>query len=570
MVLDPSSLAQVSGSLLAAEGGEAVELRLDLGPLDLVIMFAFFVWVIGIGFALKRVVRSSLDFFLSGRSLPAWITGLAFISANLGALEILGFAASGAQYGVSQVHYYWIGAIPAMVFLGVVMMPFYYGSKVRSVPEYMRVRYDKKAHLINAITFVAGSLLIAGVNLFALATVLRALLGLPLPVAVVLAALFVLSYILLGGLTSAIYTEVLQFFVILAGLIPLVIVAMKEVGGIGALFARLGGSEGEAYVNPWSGTGIGGTSPLGDIFGIVLGLGFALSFGYWTTNFAEVQRAMSAKDMNSARLTPIIAAYPKLFIPLVTVLPGMAALVLFPGIGQEGSGLTYNDAIPAIMDRYLPQGVLGVAVTGLVAAFMAGMAANVSAFNAVFTYDIWQDYIRPGREDHYYLVVGRWVTAIGVLLGIGTAFFAAGFSNISNYFQVLFGFLNVPLFTAFILGMFWKGAAARAGFWVILIGTLTSITVYLLYQAGVLSFRSDLQQAMWGGVATIVVGVITVIATSAGQPRKTDAELHGLVYGMAIQDAPGTARVPVYKSPPVLGGLILLLAAGAYFVVAGL
>ncbi len=374
--------------IVLAQVSEVGGLRLDLSALDITLLFLFFVWVIGIGFALKRAMSSSLDFFLAGRSLPAWITGLAFISANLGALEILGQSASGAQYGAATAHYYWIGAIPAMVFLGIVMMPFYYGSKVRSVPEYLRLRYDKKAHLINAITFVAGSLLIAGANLFALATVIEALLGIPLVLAIVLSAGFVLTYILLGGVTSAIYTEVLQFFVILAGLIPLLIVALKDAGGFGSLWTRLRETQGEAYVSMWEGTGVGGASAFGDVVGIVFGLGFALSFGYWTTNFAEVQRAMSAESTTAARMTPIIGAYPKVFIPLITILPGMAAIVLIPGLGQEGSGLTYNNALPALMDKYLPQGVLGVAVTGLVAAFMAGMAANVSSFNAVFTYDL--------------------------------------------------------------------------------------------------------------------------------------------------------------------------------------
>jgi solute:Na+ symporter, SSS family len=554
-------------SLLASEAPEAPELRLDLGALDLAILFIFFAWVIGIGFALKRLVTSSLDFFLSGRSLPAWVTGLAFISANLGAIEILGFAASGAQYGVNQVHYYWIAAIPAMVLLGIVMMPFYYGSKVRSVPEYMRLRYDKKAHLINAVSFVAGSLLIAGVNLFALATVLRALLGLNLVLAVVLSAGFVLTYILLGGLTSAIYTEVIQFFVILTGLIPLVYIALSEVGGFGGLWDRLGSSEGESFLNPWAGLGFGGDSPLGDWVGLIFGLGFCLSFGYWTTNFAEVQRAMAAKDDNSARMTPIIGAFPKVFIPVLTVIPGMAALVLLPGIGEEGN-LTYNDAIPALMERYLPTGALGIAITGLVAAFMAGMAANVSAFNAVFTYDIWQDYIKPGRPDHYYLVVGRWVTVIGVLLGIGTAFFAAGFSNISNYIQVLFGFLNVPLFTAFIIGMFWRRASSGSGFWGILIGTASSITVYILYQTGVLSFRSDLHQSMWGAMAAFACGALAMMIASRMQRPKPDEELRGLVHGLEIHDASDAAVHPWHKNPVIMGGLVLLLSASGYALIA--
>jgi SSS family solute:Na+ symporter len=557
----------MSFSLAQEHGADVSSLRLDLSPLDLTLLFLFFVWVIGIGFALKRAMSSSLDFFLAGRSLPGWITGLAFISANLGALEILGQSASGAQYGAATAHYYWIGAVPAMVFLGIVMMPFYYGSKVRSVPEYMRLRYDKKAHLINATTFVLGSLLIAGANLFALATVIQALLGLPLVLAIVLSAGFVLTYITLGGVTSAIYTEVLQFFVILAGLIPLLIVALTDAGGFGTLWTRLRETQGEAYVSAWQGTGVGGASAFGDVIGIVFGLGFALSFGYWTTNFAEVQRAMSAKDMTAARMTPIIGAFPKVFIPLITILPGMAAIVLIPGLGQEGSGLTYNNAMPALMEKYLPQGVLGVAVTGLVAAFMAGMAANVSSFNAVFTYDLWQDYIRPGRPDRYYLTVGRWATVAGVLIGIGTAFFAAGFSNISNYFQVLFGWLNVPLFTVFIIGMFWKRTAPRAGFWGILVGTIASAGLYVLHINDIVQFRSDTHESLWGGIAAFVAAAITVVAVTPGQAPKPEEQLAGLVQGIPAHEVPDEGPQRWFRNPVLMGGIAVGLGALWYVIV---
>jgi SSS family solute:Na+ symporter len=547
---------------LAADGTGA--LNLNLSPIDLVLMVIYFSFVLGIGFALKRAVKSSLDFFLSGRSLPAWVTGIGFISANIGAVELLGQSASGAQYGSAMVHYFWIGAIPAMVFLGIVMMPFYYGSKVRSVPEYLRLRFDPKAHLINAITFVLGSVLIAGVNLYALSIVLEALLGIPLIVAIVLAALFVLSYILLGGLTSAIYNEVMQFFVVIIGMVPLTIIAIKETGGLGRLFDTLRAGHGEAFVHPWNGTGLGGSNPVGDWIGIILGLSFCLSFGYWTTNFAEVQRAMAAKDSHSARLTPIIGAYPKAFVPLITVLPGMAALVLLPGIGTGNGNLDYNQAIPALMGKYLPTGVLGVAVTGLLAAFMAGMAANVSSFNAVFTYDIWQDYIRPGRPDRYYLVVGRWVTVIGVGVAIMTALIASGFSNISNYLQTLFSFFNVPLFCAFIIGMFWRRATKSAGFWAILTGTITAVVVYALYRFGVLHFRSDLHETMWGSILAFAVGAVAMVLASMREQPKTIDELHGLVWGLEIRDASDTVAYPWYRSPVALGTGVLVLCAALY------
>ena len=540
-------------------------LKLSLSPLDLALLIIYFTFVIGIGVALRRLIKTSTDFFLSGRSLPAWITGIAFISANLGAIEILGMSASGAQYGISIVHYYWIGAVPAMVFLGIVMMPFYYGSRVRSVPEYLLRRYDRKTHLVNAIIYVLASVLIAGVNLYALSAVLEALLGIPLAIAIVVSAMFVLSYILLGGLSSAIYNEVMQFFVICAGLIPLVIVALKEAGGIGGLFAKLS-TNGHDFTSAWAGVGFGGHNPIGDWVSLIFGLSFCLSFGYWTTNFAEVQRAMSAKNDNAARLTPIIGAFPKAIIPLGIVIPGMAAVLLIPGIG-EGGGLPFNDAIPALMNKYLPTGVLGVAITGLLAAFMAGMAANVSSFNAVWTYDIWQNYIRPGRPDSYYLQVGRITTVVGVFIGILTAFIAAGYSNIANYLQTLFSFFNVPIFLAFIVGMVWRKAGRGSGFWGMLVGTLAAFGTWLLYKAHVLSFRSDLAETQWGAIIGFGTGLIAmVIATRFSEPKPI-AELKGLVLGMQERDVQ-TAPVPWYKSPVLYGSGALVLCALLYVYIA--
>ena len=544
----------------------AATLKLSLSPLDLTLIVIYFVFVIGIGFALRRLITTSTDFFLSGRSLPAWITGIAFISANLGAIEILGMSASGAQYGISIVHYYWIGAVPAMVFLGIVMMPFYYGSRVRSVPEYLLRRYDNKTHLVNAIIFVVASVLIAGVNLYALAAVLKALLGIPLAVAIVVAALFVLSYILLGGLSSAIYNEVMQFFVILAGLVPVVIVALKETGGIGGLFAKLSTS-GHNFTSAWAGLGPGGHNPVGDWISLVFGLSFCLSFGYWTTNFSEVQRAMSAKDDNSARLTPIIGAYPKALIPLGIVIPGMAAVLLIPGLGESG-GLAYNLAIPALMNKYLPVGVLGVAITGLLAAFMAGMAANVSSFNAVWTYDIWQNYLRPGRPDSYYLRVGRYTTVAGVFIGILTAFIASSYNNIANYLQTLFSFFNVPIFVAFIVGMVWRKAGRGSGFWGMVVGTVFAFGTWVLYKQHVLSFRSDLHETQWGAIVGFVAGLIAMVIATRFDTPKPLAELKGLVLGLQQQDVKTTARVPLYKSPVLIGAGALLLCALLYVYIA--
>ncbi|RAO09645.1 putative sodium-dependent multivitamin transport er [Micromonospora noduli] len=543
-------------------------LRLNMNGLDYLILALYFVTVLGVGFAARRAIRTSVDFFLSGRSLPAWVTGLAFVSANLGALEIIGMAANGAQYGVMTVHYYWIGAVPAMVFLGIVMMPFYYGSKVRSVPEYLRLRFNRPTHLLNAISFAVAQVLIAGVNLYALALVMQALLGWPLWTAIVVGAAIVLAYITIGGLSGAIYNEVLQFFVILAGLIPVTVIGLVKVGGWNGLMDAVGDTKlGEAGLHAWQDTG-STANPLGAHWiGIVFGLGFVLSFGYWTTNFAEVQRALSAKNMSAARRTPIIAAYPKLFIPLVTVIPGLVALVTVKGLGAESGDLQYNNAIPLLMRDLLPNGVLGVAVTGLLASFMAGMAANVSGFNTVFTYDIWQAYIRRDRSDEYYLRVGRWATVAAVVIGIGTAFIAAGFSNIMNYIQALFSVFNAPLFATFIIGMFWKRMTALAGFWSLLLGTLVSLSLYLLYKGGVVDFNSDLEESFWGaGLAFVTAVVVAAIVTPLTSPKR-DEELRGLVYGMGGVDLKGdllAGDAAWYRSPVLLGLIAVALAALFY------
>ncbi|WP_328533560.1 sodium:solute symporter family protein [Micromonospora zamorensis] len=543
-------------------------LRLNMNGLDYLILALYFVTVLGVGFAARRAIRTSVDFFLSGRSLPAWVTGLAFVSANLGALEIIGMAANGAQYGVMTVHYYWIGAVPAMVFLGIVMMPFYYGSKVRSVPEYLRLRFNRPTHLLNALSFAVAQVLIAGVNLYALALVMQALLGWPLWTAIVVGAAIVLAYITIGGLSGAIYNEVLQFFVILAGLIPVTVIGLVKVGGWNGLMDAVRDTKlGEAGLHAWQDTG-STANPLGAHWiGIVFGLGFVLSFGYWTTNFAEVQRALSAKNMSAARRTPIIAAYPKLFIPLVTIIPGLVALVTVKGLGAESGDLQYNNAIPLLMRDLLPNGVLGVAVTGLLASFMAGMAANVSGFNTVFTYDIWQAYIRRDRSDEYYLRIGRWATVGAVVIGIGTAFIAAGFSNIMNYIQALFSVFNAPLFATFIIGMFWKRMTALAGFWSLLLGTLVSLSLYLLYKGGVIDFNSDLEESFWGaGLAFVTAVVVAAIITPLTAPKR-DEELRGLVYGMGGIDLKGdvlAGDAVWYRSPVLLGVIAVALAALFY------
>src|SRR3954453_17158424 len=383
-------------------------LRLDANAVDYGLVLAYFAVVLLIGFAARRRVSDSLDFFLSGRSLPAWVTGLAFISANLGAIEIMGMSANGAQYGMATVHYFWIGAVPAMLFLGVVMMPFYYGSKVRSVPEFMLRRFGKPAHLVNAISFALAQLLIAGVNLFLLATIVNVLLGWPIWVSVIAAAAIVLSYITLGGLSAAIYNEVLQFFVIVAALLPLTLAGLHKVGGWQGLVDKVSASPGGSeQMSAWPGNALSGFhNSFLSVIGIVFGLGFVLSFGYWTTNFVEVQRALASKNMSAARRTPIIGSFPKLFVPFIVIIPGMIAAVAVPELQQfkagKGGSVDYNDALLLLIRDLLPNGMLGLAITGLLASFMAGMAANLSSFNTVVTYDLIERYILKDRDDAFY------------------------------------------------------------------------------------------------------------------------------------------------------------------------
>jgi SSS family solute:Na+ symporter len=547
-------------------------LRLDASAIDYIELAFYFVLVLGIGYLARRQVSSSLDFFLSGRSLPAWVTGLAFISANLGAVEVMGMSANGAQYGLPTVHYFWIGAIPAMLFLGIVMMPFYYGSKVRSVPEFMRRRFGKPAHLVNGISFAAAQILIAGANLFLLASVVNLLLGWPLWVSIIIAAVIVLSYTALGGLSAAIYNEVLQFFVIVAALLPLTIVGLVKVGGWQGLVDKVTGSPGgSAQLHSWPGdnlTGFGNSFL--SVLGIVFGLGFVLSFGYWTTNFVEVQRAMASKSMSAARRTPIIGAFPKMLVPFIVIIPGMIAAVTVPeyvhdkGIllqgGSAPSGVTFNNALLLLMRDLLPNGMLGIAIAGLLASFMAGMAANLSAFNSVFTYDIWQTYVKKDKPDGYYLRFGRAVTAGGTILAIGTAFIASNSGNILNYLQDLFSFFNAPLFATFILGMFWKRMTASAGWIGLVLGTASAILVWGLSKGGILPLTGQGISFVAAGVAFVVDIAFSVGISLATRP-KPDSELVGLVYSLTPRESlkhdDTGENSGWYRKPGLLAGIVL-------------
>ncbi|MDX6206909.1 MAG: solute:Na+ symporter, family [Frankiales bacterium] len=555
-------------------------LRLHLNGLDYTLLFIYFAVVLAIGIAARSSIKTSMDFFLSGRSLPAWVTGLAFISANLGAIEILGMAANGAQYGIATAHFYWIGAVPAMVFLGLVMMPFYYGAKVRSVPEYLRLRFNPATHIFNAMTFALASVLIAGVNLYALALVLENLLGWSLFLSICVAAGFVLVYITLGGLSGAIYNEVLQFFVILAGLIPVTVVGLVKVGGWHGLTQKVKGSSlGPTGLHLWQGTGIGSHNALGSNWiGIVLGLGFVLSFGYWTTNFAEVQRALSAKSLSAAQRTPLIGAYPKLFIPALTIIPGLVALVTIKGLGAKTGDLQYNNAIPLLIGQLLPNGVLGIAVTGLLAAFMAGMAANVSSFNTVMTYDLIQPYFIKDRDDQYYLRMGRIVTVVGIVIAVGTAGIASQYGNIMNYIQLLFGFFNAPLFATFIIAMYWKRATPWSGLFGLIAGTLGAAVIHILYAGagwlGVspqLGFGSAQSANFYGAITAFGADAAVMVLVSLVTAPKPDEELAGLVWGTVRVEEPEKAQKGDelwWRSPKLLGfgALAITIALNIVFI----
>jgi SSS family solute:Na+ symporter len=560
----------------------AVTPIIDANWLDYLLVVIYFAFVLGIGVLARRSVSDSIDFFLSGRSLPAWVTGLAFISANLGAVEIMGMSANGAEIGIPTVHYFWVGAIPAMLFLGVVMMPFYYGSKVRSVPEFMFRRFGTGAHLVNAISFALAQLLIAGVNLFLLGSIVHALLGWPLWVALIVAAAIVLSYITLGGLSAAIYNEVLQFFVIVASLLPLTLIGLHRVGGWGGLQDKIkafadahpkGVAPAQQQLESWPGQALAGfDSGVLSVIGIVFGLGFVLSFGYWTTNFVEVQRALASKSISAARKTPIIGAFPKMFVPFIVILPGMISAVLVkemgelkagghPAGGASGKGVAYNDALLLLMRDVLPNGLLGLAIAGLLAAFMAGMAANISAFNTVFSYDLWQRYIRKDHSDDYYLRIGRVATVAATIIAIFTASIAGNFSNVMDYLQTLFGFFNAPLFATFIVGMFWKRMTPTAGWVGLVAGTLSAIAVFVGNQAGLYTLPGQGAAFLAASTAFVVDVVVSVLVTSVTEPKPA-SELKGLVYSETPREDlvdPEEKALPWFQRTLPLAGIAAVL-----------
>jgi SSS family solute:Na+ symporter len=552
---------------------------MTLSAIDWLLMFVYFAFVLGVGFALKRYTRTSKDFFLAGQSIPAWVCGLAFLSANLGAQELIGMAASGAKYGIATSHFYWIGAVPAMVFLGVFMMPFYYGSRARSVPEYLRLRFDEKTRAFNAFSFALMTVFSSGISMYAMARLLGVLHIFDAPVlamgfgpqyifhaSVLLSALIVLAYVLLGGLSSAIYNEVLQFFLIVAGFLPLVYLGMRDVGGWDGLRATLP----TAFVHAWRGMGSPETNPMGvEVIGLGMGLAFVLSFGYWCTDFLVVQRAMAANSMSAARRTPLIGAFPKMLFPFLVILPGLIALS--GGLIPYKPGTTERDfdlAIPVMLLHYFPPGLLGLGLTALLASFMSGMAGNVTAFNTVWTYDIYQAYLNKNASDRHYLMVGRLATVFGIGASILTAYVAAQFNNIMDVLQLVFAFVNAPLLATFLLGMFWKRTTGHGAFTGLLAGTAAAALHHgLTLPAGAVpgvkggwlavthTYYSEMAQNFWTAIdAWTVCFVVTILVSLVTRPRP-DAELTGLVYSLTPRQDDGETRW--YMRPAVLGVIVL-------------
>ncbi|MDF1560428.1 MAG: sodium:solute symporter family protein [Bacteroidales bacterium] len=536
-----------------------------LHGIDYLIMAVYFLFVLGVGWALKKYMKNATAFLEAGRAMPAWVAGLAFISTNLGALEVMGMTGSGLKYGMLTTHFYWIGAIPAMMFLALFMMRFYYGSKARSVPEYLKLRFNEKTRALNAFLFALMTVLASGISMYALAILLENVLGWNFNVSLFASAAIVLAYTYLGGLSSAIYNEVLQFFIIIIGLLPMAILVMSDVGGWGGMQESLApivegkGFAADTWTTTWKYTTGTGINPLGvQWYGILAGLGFVLSFGYWCTNFLIVQRAMAAESMTAARKVPLIGAIPKMFIPFLIIVPGIAALVLLNDpsksfvlpLNAAGEPI-YDYTIIMLLKQYLPAGVLGLGVTALLASFMSGMAGNVSAFNTVWTYDIYQSYIRPATGDQeadekHYLKVGRITTIVGVLVSIAAAYIASKFGNIMDFLQTVFSMINAPLFAVIFLGMFWKRSTGNGAFLGLLMGFVVALLHHGLTQPegastlvkggwiGVIhTYPVEMAQNFWTAIfAFSAAALLTVVISMLSRRDKTDSDLNGLVYSM--------------------------------------
>lgn len=529
-------------------------MHIHVGLIDYAIVLIYFVFVIAVGFVLKKQMKSSEDFFLAGHKIPSWVTGIALISANLGALEVMGMAANGAQYGIMTAHFFWIGAIPAMIFLAIFMMPFYYGSRVRSVPEYLKMRFNEPTRALNAISFSIMTVLMSGINLYAMALVFKFLLNWDMNFSILVAAAVVLAYTMLGGLASSIYNEVVQFFLIIFGLAPIAILGLIKFGGMTGLAAAM---PNPGFMHLWAGTAAAG-NPMGvDWLGILSGLGFVLSFGYWCTDFLVVQRALAAESLPAAQRTPLIAAFPQALFPFVTVLPGLMAVLMIKGLGSNNDGLSYNMAMPLLLGELYPSGMLGLGLTAMLASFMSGMAGNVTAFNTVWTYDIYQSYIAKNKSDQHYLLMGRIATAGGIVISVGTAYLVMGFPSIMDYMQLIFSFFNAPLFATFLLGMFWKRCSPWGAFWGLSIGTATAIVHYLLTVNNTLAYSSIMAGNFWRATIAWGVCLLSTILISFITKPKAVSELQGLCWGLS-EPVPRT-QVEWYKRPVVLAVSVSIL-----------
>jgi SSS family solute:Na+ symporter len=541
----------------------------QLSPVDVVIIIFYFALVLGIGFYLRGQSNTAEDFFMAGREMTAWVAGLSFLSANLGALELMGWAGSAYQYGILATHWYWIGAIPAMLFLALVMMPFYYISKTHSVPGYLKLRFGESSRALSAVSFAFMTVLMSGVNMFAMAKVMQIVLGWDINFSIWVSSLTVGIYVALGGLRSAIFNEVLQFFLIWAGALLIPILGLYEAGGWANLKMQIAARASEQYVHLWSTLGTFSGNPMGiNWVGIVFGLGAVISMGYWTTDFLVVQRILAAKDIRSAQMAPIIGAGLKMFVPLIVILPGLLGLAVLPmkltgEANAAAAGLhSYNDVLPLMLARYCGPGLLGLGITALIAGFMSGMAGNVSAFTTVWTYDIYRPFINSKGSDSHYVSMGRWTTVIGVLISVGTAYLVMQFASIMDYVQALFSFFIAPLFGTVVLGMLWKRATSAGGFWGLLLGTASSISMwawvkvdpsalrYVALSPNAKALAQDMFQALWSFCVCVIV---TVVVSYATRP-KTDVELEGLVYGLTA--VPSVGDIAIYEKPIFWAGVV--------------
>ena len=547
-----------------------------LSAIDFAIIVFYFALVLAIGFYLKSRSNTGEDFFMAGREMTAWIAGLSFLSANLGSLELMGWAGAAYQYGILAAHWYWIGAIPAMLFLALVMMPFYYISKTHSVPGYLKLRFGEASRALSSISFAFMTVLMSGINMYSMALVLKIVLGWDINFSIWVSSVTVAVYVSLGGLRSAIFNEVLQFILIWAGALLIPILGLIEAGGWTALKLRIAANASAEYTHLWSTLGSFNDNPMGIHWtGIVFGLGAIISFGYWTTDFLVVQRVLSAKDLRAAKMAPIIGAGFKMMVPFIVILPGLLAIAILPmkllpeSQALATGGHSYNEVLPLMLARYCGPGLLGLGITALIAGFMSGMAGNVSAFTTVWTYDIYRALIKKDGSDKHYVSMGRWSTIVGVIISVGTAYLVMDFKSIMDYVQALFSFFIAPLFGTVILGMLWKRATPAGGFWGLLAGTLSSIGMWAWVKLDAFALRyvalsphardmaENMYRALWSWIVCVLVTVVVSMVTKP----KPDSELTGLVYGLT--DIPSEASVAVYQRPwfwaAVVAGLFIVV-----------